>query len=76
MTDLPTLLSQFFQHAHSMENIVRAIHIPEPITQAGHSHCKEYLDKAMEHMIKMGDNFGSIQSQHPRNPQTPEVQAA
>ena len=43
-----------------MENIVRAIHIPEPITQTGHSHCKEYLDKAMEYMIKMGDTFGSI----------------
>ena len=76
MADLSTLLNQFFQHAHSMENIVRAIHIPEPITQTGHSHCKEYLDKAMEYMIKMGDTFGSILSQHPHNLQTPEVQSA
>ena len=34
-----------------MENIVKAIYIPENITQAGHAHCKEYLDMALGHMI-------------------------
>ena len=76
MTDLPTLLAQLFQHAHSTENIVNAIHVPEPITQTGHSHCKEYLDMAMEHMIKMGEIFGSILAQHPHDLQTTEVQTA
>ena len=55
MTDLATLLTQFHQHAYSMENIVKSIHIPDNMTQVGHSHCKEYLDRAMDHMIKLGD---------------------
>ena len=59
-----------------MENIVKAIYIPDNITQAGHSHCKEYLDKALEHMIKMGDTFGSILSQHPQALLTPDVHTA
>jgi hypothetical protein len=32
MTDLATLLTQLYQHGHSMENIVKAIYIPDNIT--------------------------------------------
>ena len=74
MTDLASLLTQFYQHAYSMENIIKAIFVPEHITQAGHSHCKEYLDKALEHMIKMGDTYGSISAQHPQELLSPDVQ--
>jgi hypothetical protein len=76
MTDLATFLTQLYRHAHSMENIVKAIYIPDNITQAGHSHCKEYLDKALEHMIIMGDTFGSISAQHPQDLLTQDVQTA
>jgi hypothetical protein len=76
MTDLATLLTQLYQHAHSMENIVKAINIPDNITQAGHSHCKKYLDKALDHMIKVGDTFCSISEQHPQDLNTRDVQTA
>ena len=76
MTELATLLTQFHQHAYSMENIVKSIQIPDNMTQIGHSHCKEYLDKAMDHMIKLGDTWGAISSQHPLHLNTPDVQVA
>ena len=59
-----------------MENIVKSIQIPDNMTQIGHSHCKEYLDKAMDHMIKLGDTWGAISSQHPLHLNTPYVQVA
>ena len=43
-----------------MENIIKAIHIPENINQAGLAHCKEYLGKALDYMIKVGDTFRAI----------------
>jgi hypothetical protein len=67
MTDLATLLTQLYQHAHSMENIVKAIYIPDNITQAGHAHCKEYLDMALDHMIKVRDTFCSISEHYPQD---------
>jgi hypothetical protein len=73
MADLMSLTIQFCQHAHSMENIIRSIHIPENINQAGHSNCKEYLNKAMEHMIKMGDAYASISAQHPQELASPNI---
>ena len=76
MTDLPTLLTHLNQHAHSMENIVKAIYIPENITLAGHTHCREYLDKALDHMIKVGDTFCSILEQHPQDLNTQGVRNA
>ena len=76
MTDLATLLTQLNQHTHRMENIVKAIHIPENITHAGQAHCKEYLDKAMDHMIKVGDTFCSISEQHPQDLNTHDAQNA
>jgi hypothetical protein len=60
MSDLATLLTQHFQHAHNMDNIIKAIYIPENITHAGQAHCKEYLGRALDHMIKMGDTFRTL----------------
>jgi hypothetical protein len=76
MTDLATLLTQLNQHAQSMENIVKAIYIPDNIAQAGQSHCKEYLDKALNHMIKVGDTFCSIAEQHQQDLNTHDVRTA
>ena len=76
MTDLATLLTQLNQHAHSMENIVKAIHIPENITHAGLAHCKEYLGLALDHMIKVGDAFRAISEQHPQDLNTHDVRTA
>jgi hypothetical protein len=53
MADLAVLLNQLNQDAHIMENIVKAIHIPENINQAGLAHCKEYLGKALDYMTPM-----------------------
>jgi hypothetical protein len=60
MPDLATLLTQLILNAYIMENIIKAIHIPENITHAGLAHCKEYLGRALDHMIKVGDTFRSI----------------
>ena len=76
MSDLATLLTQLFQQAHSMENIVKAIYIPDNITQAGHTHCKEYLDMALGHMIKVRDIFCSISEHYPQDLNTRIVQTA
>jgi hypothetical protein len=59
-----------------MENIVKAIHIPENITHAGQAHCKEYLGRALDHMIKVGDTFCSISEQHPQDLNTHDVRTA
>jgi hypothetical protein len=74
MADLATLLTQLNQHAHIMENIIKAIHISENITHAGQAHCKEYLGRALDHMIKMGDTFRSISEQHPQDLNTHDAQ--
>ena len=76
MTDLATLLTQLYQHAHSMENIFKAIYIPENITQSGHAHCKEYLDMVLDHMIKVRDTFCSILEHYPQDLNTRDVQIA
>jgi hypothetical protein len=76
MTDLATLLTRLYQHAHIMDNIIKAIYIPTNITHAGQAHCKEYPGRALDHMIKMGDTFRSISEQHPQDLDTHEVQAA
>ena len=52
-TDLATLLTQLYQHAQIMDNILKATYIPDNLTHAGHAHCKDYLGKALDHMIKM-----------------------
>ena len=75
-TDLATLLSQLYQHAQIMENIINGVHIPSNINQAGLAHCKEYLGRALDHMIKMGDAYRAISKQHPEDLHTPDVQAA
>ena len=59
-----------------MENIIKAIYIPENITLAGHAHCREYLDKALDHMIKVRDTFCSILEQHPQDLSTQDVWSA
>ena len=59
-----------------MENIVKAIYIPDNITQAGHAHCKEYLDMALGHMIKVRDIFCSISEHYPQDLNTRIVQNA
>ena len=76
MMDLATLLTQLNRNAHIMENIINAIHIPNNINQAGLAHCKEYLGRALDHMIKMGDAYRAISKQHPEDLDTLEVQAA
>ena len=76
MADLATLLTQLNQDAHIMENIIKAIHIPENITQAGLAHCKEYLGRALDHMIKVGDTFRAISKQHPQDLNTHDVRNA
>jgi hypothetical protein len=76
MAGLATLLTQLNQHAHSMENIVKAIYIPENITHAGQAHCKEYLGRALDHMIKVGDTFSSISEQHPQDLNTHDIRTA
>jgi hypothetical protein len=59
-----------------MEIIIIAIHIPENITHAGQAHCKEYLGRALDHMIKVGDAFCSISEQHPQDLNTHDVRNA
>ena len=73
MADLATLLTQLNQNAHIMENIINAIHIPENITQAGLAHCKEYLGRALDYMIKLGDTFRAISKQYPQDLNTQDV---
>ena len=73
MTDLATLLTQLNRNAHIMENIINAIHIPHNINQAGLAHCKEYMGRALDHMIKMGDAFRAISKQHPQDLNTHDV---
>jgi hypothetical protein len=46
MTGLTALLTQLNRHAYTMDNIIKAIYIPDTFTHAGHAHCKEYLGKA------------------------------
>jgi hypothetical protein len=74
--DLATLLNQLYQHVHIMDNILKATYIPTNITDAGQAHCKEYLGRALDHMIKMGGAFRSISVQHPQDLDTHEVMAA
>jgi hypothetical protein len=76
MADLATLLTQLNRNAYIMDNIINATYIPENITHAGLAHCKEYLDKALDHMIKMGDSFRSIAEQHPQDLNTHDVRTA
>jgi hypothetical protein len=76
MTDLATLLTQLNRNARIMKNIINAIHIPNNIKQAGLAHCKEYLSRALDHMILVGDAFRSISKQHPQALDTHDVQAA
>ena len=76
MTDLATLLTQLNRNARIMENITNAIHIPNNINQAGLAHCKEYLSRALDHMILVGDAFRSISKQHPQDLDTHNVRAA
>jgi hypothetical protein len=75
-TDLATLLTQLYQHAQIMDNILKATYIPTNITDAGQAHCRKYLGRASDHMIKMGDAFRSISVQHPQDLDTHEVRAA
>jgi hypothetical protein len=53
MADLATLLAQLNQNAYIMEIIIKAIHVPANINQDGIAHCKEYLGRALDHMIRM-----------------------
>ena len=76
MADLATLLAQLNQNAYIMEIIIKAIHIPENINQAGLAHCKEYLGRALDHMIKVGDAFRAISKQHPQELNTLDVRNA
>ena len=76
MADLATLLAQLNQNAYIMENIVKAIHIPENNNQAGLAHCREYLGRALDHMIKVGDAFRAISKQHPQDLNTHDVRNA
>ena len=73
MADLTALLNQLNQDTHIMENIVKAIHIPENINQAVLAHCKEYLGKALDYMIKVGDTFRAIAKQYPQDLDTHDV---
>jgi hypothetical protein len=59
-----------------MENILNGMHIPSNINQAGLAHCKGYMGRALDHMIKMGDAYRAISKQHPEDLHTLEVQAA
>jgi hypothetical protein len=56
--------------------IVKALYILDNITQAWHAHCKEYLDKALDQMIKVRDTFCSISEQHHQDLNTRDVQTA
>jgi hypothetical protein len=76
MADLATLLAQLNQNAYVMENIIKAIHIPENINQAGLAHCREYLGRALDHMVKVGDAFRAITKQHPQDLNTHDVRHA
>ena len=76
MADLATLLTQLNRNAYIMDNIINATYIPEHITHARLAHCKEYLGKALDHMIKMGDAYHAISKQHPEDLHTPDVLAA
>ena len=76
MTGLTTLLTQLNRHAYIMDNIIKSIYNTDNFTHAGHAHCKEYLGKALDHMIKMGDAFRAISAQHPQDLNTLEVRAA
>jgi hypothetical protein len=75
-TGLATLLTQLYQHAQIMDNILKATYFPTDITDAGQAQCREYLGRASDHMIKMGDAYRSISAQHPLNLDTHEVRAA
>jgi hypothetical protein len=76
MADLATLLTQLNQNAYIMENIIRAVQILENINQAGLAHCREYLGRALDHMIKVGDAFRAISKQHPQDLNTHDIRNA
>jgi hypothetical protein len=76
MADLATFLAQLNQNAYIMEIIIKAIHIPENINQAGLAHCKEYLGRALDYMIKVGDAFRAISKQHLQELNTLDVRNA